>query len=122
MKTSEEKIAETFFLVEANSFETLVLWRENEKEGEFIWTEESLGFWQTVGFLKKRPICISMFWTIIGGKRIAFYEGTSVLVDHDMIEKWLEETFHLSREKRCDAHNFHLCLDAIREINKKEIK
>lgn len=83
-------------IVEITKYEERMLWkeyRERVPDGEWI---QSLGEWfqslsgplVTVGQVNGRPVCISLFVNTIGGKKVVFYEATSVMVDHDMIDHW----------------------------------
>ena len=122
-----ELFKDVMFLVEADSYASHNLWVYyfyEPRKGVIpakIWEQVSLGHMITIGTMYKRPICISIFYSIIDGKRVMFYEGCSQLVDHLMIENWLKH-FTLNsirwdngtRWGHCDADNFHHCLNAIR--------
>lgn len=114
MKTNQEKINETMFLVEADDFSRLALWEKFNTRLD--WKEDIRGFWTEIRTIDHRPICVSIFWAVIDGQRVAFYYGTSQLVDHEMIENWIKKTFNYPLA-HCNAMNFHLCLDAINEAN-----
>ena len=143
MKFHEEDkkyFKDVVFLVEATSHEDQFLWTEwsadyltlpyaPKEEGKFArkrvdWQQVSLGHMLTIGEIDNRPICVSMSYAIINGRKIMFYEGCSQLVDHEMIREWLKH-FTLNtirwdggtRWGHCDAMNFHHCLDAIKELN-----
>lgn len=118
------------FLVEASHTEQHFLWKENfyEKTRQFdavkSWEDEGMGHGITIGQLDKRPVCVTMFYAKINGHRVMFYEGTSQVVDHKMIEEWLQhwtlKTVRWDNGHRwahSDAMNFHHCLDAIQELN-----
>jgi hypothetical protein len=51
-----------------------------------------------------------------------FYEATSQVVNHQKIDEWIKKHFNGkwdgSRSARCDANNFHLCIQAIMEQKK----
>ena len=51
-----------------------------------------------------------------------FYYPTSRFVDWNMINKWLDEHFqgkwdNQTRKAKTDAKNFHLCIQAINEVD-----
>jgi hypothetical protein len=137
----DEKLFEdVVFLVEANSYESHSLWeRFHYKPHEGYphikdWKDVSLGHMICIGEIKKRPICVTVHYAIINGKKICFYDGVSALVDNTMINEWLDYWFfdrikwEMGRKPICDAMNFHNCLQAIgaldkwREENEKEKK
>lgn len=128
----ERLFEDVVFLVEANSYEQHSLWAdfhyEPHKNHPHItdWQEISLGHMICIGEIKKRPICVTIHYAIINGKKIGFYDGVSALVDHSMINEWLDYWFFDKREweqgrkPHCDAMNFHNCLRALREMDKKK--
>lgn len=59
----------------------------------------------TVGTIGDRPICIALNVVVICGKRLMFYDPTSQLVDHAMIEEYLDKTW--PGVSRTDAMNVH---------------
>jgi len=80
-------------VVDANSYESLCLWRENEHAGynQREWKQGGGGPLVTIGRIDDRPICISLLVNEIGGHKILFIDATSALVDHDMIDAWLQK-------------------------------
>ncbi len=112
-ESDKEMFHQVKYLVEANRYEMLELWKYWHGDLAVPWKEESRGYFTTIGRINKRPICVSIFCAKINGHRVAFYEGTSELVDHKMIDEWL--TFCLGDTGRCDAGNFHQCIRALEE-------
>lgn len=110
------KCAETFYLVEASSCEVFYLWCENDRTKRHRWQEESLGYWWQIGDFGGMPVCCSITWAIINGKRVAFFEGTSQVVDHRMIEAWLKTEFP-NAKGTVNAMNFHNCAREINQAN-----
>lgn len=110
------------FLVEATSYEQYTFWdkhafdsREALPAQQFIKTWEQLPGWIVdVGELAGRPVCIEMMYGKLDGHLICFYHGCSQVVDHEMIEAWLEKNYSLWDTRRCNASNFHSCLAYIR--------
>lgn len=130
----EEFWKKTIFLVEANSFEQMTLWREWSLQAvaskqhipdlpndrRFYWEQQQPGQIYTVAVVKNRPICLSVNWYRLDSEYIAFIDATSVLVDWKKINDWIEKRNipkwdNGTRPGRCNAMNFHLCVDAIRE-------
>lgn len=88
------------------------------------WEQISAGFGITIGHVGKMPVTVSFSFAIINGKKICFYEATSRVVNHKMIEDWLIERFQLTHDNYCrwnhtDAMNFHNCVNSLDDIDKK---
>lgn len=114
------------FLIEANHNEQHSLWREfhYRPQYEFLyvknWEQISMGRIIEVGTVDNRPIVISIFYAKLNGKKVMFYYGCSQLVDHKMIDDWIQmytlETIRYDNGYRwahCDAMNFHNCLHGL---------
>jgi len=116
------RFKETFFLVEATGCEQHFLWSEWHKRVK--WEEQGMGCTGQIGTLDRRPVMLTFFWARINGKLVGFWDSTSQVVDHKMIEKWLAENCtppkcdNGTRSAQCDAMNFHHCIHAIQEANK----
>lgn len=118
----KQVINKTFYAVEANSFESLMLWAEFSPDSPEYkrnmvksWKQQH-GFMITVGWIGDRPINISAFWNEINGKSIMFWEGCSELVDYKMIDEWFDKYFNKKNDgcyARCNAMNFGNCIQAI---------
>lgn len=129
----KEIFKNVFFLVEANSHERHTFWVDYfykpRKDSPTIstWEQEMCGEMVYLGKLDKRPVYVQIWWDILNGKRIIFYDGCSQVVDHKMIEDWLKH-FTLktirydngTRWAHCDSMNFHHCLQALRDLNVKD--
>lgn len=120
----DPRFKETFFLVEASSFEKQSLWeRWNDL---LVWEDQNRGCIGQVGILDDRSVVISVFWANIEGKLVAFWEPTSQVVDYKMIEEWFAQNCvppkvdRGTRNARCNAMNFHSCIHAIREANESQ--
>lgn len=130
-------IRETVYIVEATSFEKSCLWerwafnnrysrvfpdpKNPENAHRVHWADISLGFWKQLGELAGSPVCVSVFFARILGKTIAFYEGSSQVVDMRMVEAWLDEEFPNARG-RVNAQNFHNCVGDLERMLKDEEK
>lgn len=104
--TLEEALAGTEYIVEANSYERLSLWKEYSKTN--TWEQNTGGWLTTVGSIHDYPVVISTFWDTINGKLVLFYHPTSKVVDCDQISFYLETK--CKGIKSCDASNFHQCI------------
>lgn len=133
----EQLLDKATFIVEASSFEQLMLWQQHARGSIFSvvdknhnlafeqlsWEQSGGGSLVTVGYHCRQPVCISLSWCRIDGQIIMFWEPTSRVVNHEMIEKWLKEHFTRkydqgTRWASCDANNFGHCLSAIKEANR----
>ena len=120
---SSNLLQETKFVVEADSFAQLTLWREYAKDSTrktdlntLTWEQINPGSMRTIGFIKKKPVSIELTWARINGHIIMFYNACSQMVDHKMVEDWLDQNcnpiYDHGRQARTDAMNFH----AIRSV------
>jgi len=129
---SDEKIAETVYLVEATSEEQHSLWLMYSRGGAKIrgsnypsgvkklrWNQTNPGWVQQIGWLDNRPICVTIFWARIEGYLVGFWSSDSELVDYKMIKLWLEKTF--PNVPTTNSTNFHhvTCHISERKINDK---
>lgn len=121
----------TVFCVEATSHELHTLWRDFADDrtarecgpptkNRVKWEQLNPGSMPTIGTDHKRPICVTCFWVRIDGQIVMFYEATSQLVDSKKIDAWLDKEY--PGIGRCNAGNFHICLHAIEELNKRSAK
>lgn len=93
------------YVVEATCFEDMTLYREWNKKVK--WESHTSGTLETVGELNDKPVCFSACWASINGELVLFYHATSVVVDHDMIDKWLEDNCP-NKKLKTNAMNFHI--------------
>ncbi len=125
-KTNEQKLEETVFFVEANSFETFCLWQKNHNKENQTWEQDMSGFGKTVGYINDesdKVVFVSFTFYIINGKRVCFYEATSRYVDHTMVDDLIKsfgKTYNGSIYCKTDAQNFHSCLHYIDDLNSLE--
>lgn len=120
----EDRLKETFFIVEATNFEHHALWLQYSKQGEHRlknpvdWQQVHDGRWVQLGTIDNRPIGMSLNWAWVDGFLICFYSGTSQLFDWKMADEFLEKHFkgkwdRGTRRAECDAQNFHHVITAI---------
>jgi len=98
-------------VVAASPFEYMTLWEKWSKTHD--WKSDMGGYLVTVGHIGRRPTCISVRSATIGGRKVMFYEATSMLVDHKKIEQWLEK--YLGGVHKTDADNFHTVIWELKE-------
>lgn len=114
-------------IVEANSFESSMLWEKHHEKRE--WKETLSGYLPCVGFIGERPIHISLMTAIIDGFKILFWHPTSQVVDHALIVEWFQKNLPTSAindrgyPNSVDAQNFFNVFDnpAHRSIGKRYV-
>lgn len=101
--------------VEATSNEGHHLWEYCHRKKKMSWEGGSSGYLSTIGHYGDMPVVLSLYVNIVDGHRILFWHATSQVVDHDMIDKWLEKAIPASareggdpegRINKTDATNF----------------
>lgn len=118
-ETDRELFKDVVFLVEATHDEQHNLWerwhyRPNPEYPDIFvkdWKQVMSGHWVQIGTVDGRPICVSLFYAILNGKKVMFYEGISQLVDHEMIERWRNR--YEGNAGHCNAANFHHCMQEV---------
>lgn len=119
------------FLVEATHHEQFVFWQDYFHKPKYDhckinkWEQVTVGRLVQIGELDNRPINISINWAVLEGYLVMFYEAVSQVVDHAMVDKWIE---HWSKDIKydngyrwahTDSNNFHHCIHAVQELVKK---
>lgn len=137
------RLKQTVYIVEATRNEYHYLWEKYSTQGiDYLgkvygytptarqksltcdWEQLYDGFVPMVGSLYNRPINVALNWAKLDGHLVVFHESLSQLVDHKMVERWLEEAvphlFHKekSRSLRTDATNFAHCLHHLKDLSK----
>ena len=97
---------------------------DEENRHRVEWDSLRYGISIEIGTLKKRPICIQFTFAKINGHKVAFYEGSSQLVDYKMIEDWLIERFQLTNDgytrwNHVNSTNFHNCVNSLDRMDKE---
>lgn len=125
--TVESRLRQTLFVVEATSYEQFCLWQDHAAASAsrrfpaVRWVEINPGWGVTVGHLDRRPCVIQVCWARIEGRLVMFWHQCSQVCDSVQAEAWIDAYFDGKwdggRPARCDAQNFGLCLQAIREAN-----
>ncbi len=103
---------------EADGFAQMSLWRELHKRLD--WQQEGVGRWYEIGTLDGRPICVAITFNKLNGKRIAFYEAVSQVVDYVVVEAWVEKNLCYRDQPRANAMNFHNVLHPLNITLTKE--
>lgn len=105
MSSLEHLLIDSICRVECNSASMQLLWEKYSNV--YNWETKLPSFVKVIGYLNRRPITLSITFATIQGKLIAFWEPTSELIDHAMIEKWFF-TFYgkVTPENSIDDNNF----------------
>ena len=130
-KDIDPRFRETKFVVEANDCEFLYLWKDFSEQHnksvlnrKYNFEEDNRGLCYTIGRAGNKPISVTFRWCLIDGFRIMFYYPSSLLVDHEQINSWLERSCTglwkaYQGNGFCNAMNFHHCLNAIDQEKEK---
>lgn len=118
-ETAETRLRETSCVVEATDNEQFNLWSEWSKESlhprvglsqRLDWRQID-GWLVCVGELAGFPVNTSMMWCRINGHLVMFWHPCSRVVDHKLIEDWIDSKFDQTDSgRKVDAANFHNCI------------
>lgn len=121
---TQRRLAETEYLVEADSFAQQALWERWHDRLGVPWEQRNPGWMPTIGFhgqgRAKRPVVVNVFWNLVGGQLVGFWEITSQLADYKMAEEWLDKTFPKAKH-RANAENFHNIIHAIQDATGQKL-
>lgn len=100
------------------------------RQHQITWIQQGIGFWTTIGTINDRPICVGVTFAEVGTIRlthedlcrsqeyiqrklkgeklikIAFVDGQSQLVDHKMIDEWIDTEMPQTKGHHSNAMNF----------------
>lgn len=112
-------------VVEATSFEKLSIWQyyspQSHTKGSHpatSWVQKLSGGAFCAGDFGDMPVNIEFTFECINGKWVMFYDPCSMVVDHRLVEKWLDD--HMSHAKHTNAMNFHNIMHHIYRLNEGE--
>lgn len=137
----ETDLIALFAIVEASSEEYQQLWQQYasesfikewrvDKQGlplerwspsDLHWVSQGNGWGQTVSKILDMPVCISLRFATIEGRRVCFWEATSQLVYYPDIAKWFAKNVpNHDKVETSDATNFHNIVAAIDRANNEK--
>ena len=96
--SSADKLKNVVVMIEATQYEQMCLHQKHRKE--MHWEEDLQGCWVIVGYISGKPVGVSFSFAKVYGQQICFFEPTSVVVDYDLIHKWV--TDHYPNISWCD--------------------
>jgi hypothetical protein len=109
------RLQSTVFTIEASEYEEASLKKE---WGEVIsWVDGEPQHFLEIGKVSNKLVCIKVHWVLLNDRRVMFWRPSSLVVDHTMIETWMDRNcseIKLYRVKRCNAQSFRICLSAIK--------
>lgn len=107
---NDSRFKTTDYVVDATGAEQFdIWWKWHHMYGlPYDGRQDRSGYHFEIGKVADRPVCVSVSWEIYAGMRVAFIDGVSQLVDHEMIEAWTHEVFPCLKKSRrhSDAMNF----------------
>lgn len=117
------RLKDLFALVEANDNERTLLWRMHAHDarrsscglGDYIqvaWKQDLKGLIIHVGTFADMPVSLSLSFAELNGKLVAFWDATSAVVNHDMIQEWFADNIASAVEKT-DANSFDIVVSAL---------
>jgi len=124
----DRRFGDTRFLVEADGFARQELWRQHSREARATglvqaaalprdWQQDLDGRVVQVGTFGLAPVNVLCTWATIDGQLVLFWDGISEVVHHGLIEHWFQRYCPTAYDRRCDAQNFHNCIQDIVEAN-----
>lgn len=102
----------TEYAIEATDEEQHVCW---ERTHETVRWQQCNGWIVTLaqllvgedrGHLERMPVTVCLTWHLLDGHLVAFYEASSQVVDHRIVEKYIRGNC----SKHTNATNFHICM------------
>jgi len=118
----KERLKNTFYCVEADSFAYHQLWRDYAHDSRNRRFDNIVLQWQScdgyrfeIGTFGEEPIMLTMMWSILDGKDVMFFRVDSLVSHFGMVRDWLRKNCPaFNRNRHVDAVNFHNCVDAIK--------
>lgn len=74
----------------SSSLETTALYNKYKDAG-WTYVQDTGGYLHTIGHHGDMPVCVSPMVHTINGVRVMYVEATSMIVDWDMVDKWVAE-------------------------------
>lgn len=113
----DSMLQSTRFVVEGDHFDLWAKWSKDStypsvKEPLEKWEQVMMGRCITIGEFGGFPVVISIAWALINEQLVMFWEPTSMVVHHGMIEEWFKQNCWPmwdkgTRPARCNPANFH---------------
>jgi len=100
------------------------MWKLEHKECE--WVQDNMGLSINIANIGDSPIMVSFSWVTINNVLVMFYEATSRVVHHGVIEDWIEKWCNPfqsdGRRAHSDAMNFsYNNLKRVKEVEPEEV-
>jgi hypothetical protein len=114
LDTAEKRWPHTFYAVDGDSFDAWKEWHERATSWEqchgWLITLGRVAIMKLpLGKVERMSVCVAVDWVLINGKLVAFYDATSQVVDHRIVDKYIRGN--------CSRHtnvlNFHLAMHDI---------
>ena len=126
-----DRIKSSFYFVEATGFEKHSFWRNFAKQSPIKdqelskswvdWEQEYVGHTFQIARFAGFPITITLFWGVLDGRRVCFYESESLVVHHGIVDSFIEDCRKLAGSvPRTDAFNFGHCISDIKRSNEED--
>jgi len=120
MFSRQNEIGNAKYIVEATINEMRYILHEAYKTDGVTVEEIYIGTMDVIGSLKvgnnDMPVVVTTFFSKINGHLVAFYEPTSQVVDHRMVDAWISKFEAAKLKNKCDASNYAHCIAYCRDL------
>ena len=119
MFSRRNEISNAKYIVEATINEMHYILHEASQIYGLTVEEARVGTMDVIGSLKvgnqDMPVVVTTFFSKINGHLVAFYEPTSQVVDHRMVDAWISKFEAAKLKNKCDASNYAHCIAYCRD-------
>jgi len=120
MFSRRNEISNAKYIVEATINEMHYILHEASQIDGVTVEEARVGTMDVIGSLKvgnqDMPVVVTTFFSKINGHLVAFYEPTSQVVDHRMVDAWISKFEAAKLKNKCDASNYAHCIAYCRSL------
>jgi hypothetical protein len=120
MFSRRNEIGNANYIVEATINEMHYILHEASQIDGLTVEEARVGTMDVIGTLKvgnqDMPVVVTTFFSKINGHLVAFYEPTSQVVDHRMVDAWISRFEAAKLKNKCDASNYAHCIAYCRDL------
>lgn len=126
----KEWLKDVVYVVKATTAERMYLWRDYSKStivsNGCTWKQDNSIRNVVTGLLGNYAVCINLMKANINGQWVIFVEDTSTVVDHNMIDDFLQNHLNCKNDRgyihHSDVTNFSNVINYIDNLNKKLVE
>jgi hypothetical protein len=119
-------LKEAVYFIEANSFEELSLYEENERKGNYMnWIDIHEGGSKKIGKINDNdelPVYLTFSFAKIYDQVICFFDVSSRFSDSEMVRNYIKDCYevkHDSQQVITNAMNFHHAVHTCERLREK---